>query len=67
MALPKRKISKSRRDKRRTHDKAPVVTLAVCPQCKGPVVPHTVCKQCGYYDGRKVITTSEEAKKAKAK
>lgn len=67
MAVPKRKISKARRDKRRTHDKAPIVTVAVCPQCKSPVMPHTVCKQCGYYDGAKVLKTREEIKKAKAK
>jgi large subunit ribosomal protein L32 len=31
MPHPKRKISKSRRDKRRTHDKAVASTLATCP------------------------------------
>jgi len=31
MAHPKRKISKTRRDKRRTHYKASMPTLSVCP------------------------------------
>lgn len=31
MAHPKRKISKTRRDKRRTHKKLTESTLAVCP------------------------------------
>ncbi|RLD59011.1 MAG: 50S ribosomal protein L32, partial [Bacteroidetes bacterium] len=31
MAHPKRKISKTRRDKRRTHYKAVLPTLATCP------------------------------------
>ena len=31
MAHPKRKISKTRRDKRRTHYKAELPTLATCP------------------------------------
>ena len=66
MAVPKRKTSKTRRDKRRTHDNAPVVTVAVCPQCKKPVVPHCACKSCGYYKGSKVMMTREEVKAAKA-
>ena len=31
MAHPKRKISKTRRDKRRTHYKAEAATLSTCP------------------------------------
>ena len=31
MAHPKRKISKTRRDKRRTHSKATVPQIATCP------------------------------------
>ena len=34
MAVPKRKTSKTRRDKRRTHANAPKVTVAICQQCK---------------------------------
>jgi large subunit ribosomal protein L32 len=67
MAVPKRRVSTTRRDKGRTHDKAPEVTVSVCPQCKKPVIPHRVCKSCGYYDGTKVLTTREEEKQAKAK
>jgi large subunit ribosomal protein L32 len=31
MPHPKRKTSKTRRDKRRTHDNLPLPTLSVCP------------------------------------
>ena len=48
MAHPKHKLSKQRRDKRRTHDFAPVPTLSVCPNC------------CGYYRGRQIIEKSAE-------
>ncbi|MBQ9988719.1 MAG: 50S ribosomal protein L32 [Clostridia bacterium] len=64
MAVPKRRVSSTRRDKRRTHDGAPAVTVATCPQCHKPVLPHTVCKSCGYYNGNKVMTTREEANEA---
>lgn len=66
MAVPKRRVSKTRRDKRRTHDKAPAITVSVCPQCNRPVVPHRACQSCGYYKGSKVLTTREEKKQAKA-
>ena len=52
MAHPKHKLSKQRRDKRRTHDFAPVPTLSVCPNCGATVMYHRVCPECGYYRGR---------------
>ena len=51
MAHPKRKISKQRRDKRRTHHKAEVPTLSTCSNCNASVLRHRVCPECGYtYD-----------------
>ena len=43
MAHPKRRQSKTRTLKRRTHDKAVAPTLAVCPNCGAYYVYHTVC------------------------
>ena len=51
MGLPKRKISKTRRDKRRTHWKLAPIQFHLCPQCKKPVRPHHACTFCGYYEG----------------
>ncbi len=55
MALPKRKHSKSRRDKSRTHWKLAVPTLTKCQQCAAPILQHRVCPKCGYYRGRQVL------------
>jgi len=55
MAHPKHKTSKSRRDKRRTHDKATPSTLATCSNCGTTVKYHTVCPECGYYRGKLAI------------
>jgi large subunit ribosomal protein L32 len=55
MAHPKHKISKQRRNKRRTHDKAEVPTLAACSNCGATVLYHRVCPECGYYRGRLII------------
>ena len=51
MAHPKRRQSKTRTRKRRTHDKAVAPTLAVCPNCGAFHIYHTVCPTCGYYRG----------------
>ncbi len=55
MAHPKHRHSKSRRDKRRTHDQAVPATLATCSNCGATVKYHTVCPECGYYRGKLVI------------
>jgi large subunit ribosomal protein L32 len=55
MAHPKHKISKTRRDKRRTHDKAKPVTYALCSNCGAAVEYHRVCPECGYYRGKPAI------------
>jgi large subunit ribosomal protein L32 len=55
MALPKRKKSKSRRDKRRTHQKISAPNLTSCPQCGEARLPHHVCPSCGTYKGRTII------------
>ncbi|MFQ5454711.1 MAG: 50S ribosomal protein L32 [Nitrospirota bacterium] len=59
MAHPKHKISRTRRDKRRSHKSLHVTSLAVCPQCKEPKLPHYVCMSCGTYNGREVIVKKE--------
>lgn len=56
MAVPKRKHSKARRDKRRASVwKLDAPTLISCPQCKELTVPHRVCDNCGYYNKTEVI------------
>ena len=59
MAVPKRKTSKARKAKRRTHFKLEVPGLNVCPNCGSLRKSHHVCPSCGYYDGKEVV--SQEA------
>ncbi|MEW8977774.1 MAG: 50S ribosomal protein L32 [Symbiobacterium sp.] len=62
MAVPKKKMSKARRDARRAHNYRLVApTLSTCPNCKAPTMPHRVCPNCGYYQGRPVIAKESEA------
>lgn len=60
MALPKRRHSHQRKNKRRSHHALEVEGLSVCPQCKEPKLPHRICKNCGYYDDKQVIKGEEE-------
>ncbi|NQT25240.1 50S ribosomal protein L32 [candidate division KSB1 bacterium] len=59
MALPKRKISKSRRNKRRTHWKLTSPNVSECSHCHQPKLPHRACPSCGYYGGRMVVVPKE--------
>ena len=64
MALPKRKHSKARRDKRRSaNSKLFAVNLSICPNCTKPRLPHRVCPHCGYYKGKPVIVIETKAEK----
>jgi large subunit ribosomal protein L32 len=55
MAVPKKKQSKTRGDKRAANWKAKAPSYAECPQCRQPKLPHVVCGNCGYYAGRQAI------------
>ncbi|HIT12153.1 MAG TPA: 50S ribosomal protein L32 [Candidatus Pelethosoma merdigallinarum] len=61
MAVPFRKISKTRKRKRRTHYKITAAGTVKCPNCGATIKPHRVCKECGYYDGKEVVSKTEEA------
>jgi len=54
MPNPKRRHSKTRTAKRRTHDALKATQSGECPQCHEPKLPHRVCLHCGYYRGRQV-------------
>jgi large subunit ribosomal protein L32 len=61
VAVPKKKTSKSRRDRRRANTRILPPVLTVCPQCHEPVRPHHVCANCGHYRGREVEPLTTEA------
>ena len=56
MAVPKRKVSKARRDKRRSNVwKMDAPAFSKCTQCGELKLAHRVCGNCGFYKGREVI------------
>ncbi len=60
MGVPKRKTSKSRRDKRNAHRAVAGPALSRCPQCNEMRLAHRVCPGCGYYRDRLVLELEEE-------
>ena len=55
MAVPKGKLSRARRDKRRSsHWKLAAPALIACPKCGALRRPHRMCPECGTYNGRTV-------------
>jgi len=63
MAVPKRKVSRARRDTRSANKGLTAQPLNLCFEgiCQGtPKLPHLVCTVCGFYKGRKILTTTAE-------
>lgn len=60
MAVPFRKVSKTRRDMRRTHYKITANGLVLCSNCGAKIRPHRACPKCGFYKGEDTSKKSEE-------
>ncbi len=59
-AVPKRKVSKARRDKRRAHDALDLYHLVPCSDCGEMKRAHHVCPSCGKYNGRQILPERAE-------
>jgi large subunit ribosomal protein L32 len=60
MPLPKRRHSKQRSRKRRTHWKLTAPALVDCPHCHEPKLPHRVCPSCGWYGKVEVMQVNKK-------
>lgn len=60
MAVPKSKITRSRRGQRRSHDALVASNPAECPNCGELKRPHHVCASCGHYDEREIVAQANE-------
>lgn len=55
MPNPKRKHSKTRGRKRRTHYKAEAPSTSTCSKCGEIKLQHRACPHCGEYNGKTVF------------
>jgi large subunit ribosomal protein L32 len=60
MALPKRKMSTCRRDRRRSHWKIAARAATRCPHCGAMMQTHRACAGCGQYQGHQVLKAKEK-------
>lgn len=59
MAVPKKRSSSARRDRRRSHLALKPSKPVICSHCKQPKTAHRVCNNCGYYAGVEVKQPEE--------
>ncbi len=60
MAVPKRKHSRSRRDKRSANKGIRPRAIGKCETCQVAIGAHQACTACGYYKGVKVLRTKSD-------
>lgn len=65
MAVPKKKVSPSRKKMRRQFYALAPVGYVTCPNCLDLKRPHRVCS-CGFYDGRQVVQPKTRAQATQA-
>jgi large subunit ribosomal protein L32 len=59
MAVPKRRHSRARGRKRRSHNAIKPIQLVHCAQCQTLAPSHVVCPNCGHYQGRTLVEIEE--------
>ncbi len=59
MAVPKRKVSKMKKNQRKAANRYEGVQATLCTTCSTPLAPHRACGNCGTYKGKKVLDTAE--------
>jgi large subunit ribosomal protein L32 len=62
-ALPKRKISKARKNKRRAHHGLKTPAISDCPKCGKKKRAHFECGFCGHYGGAVEAKSKAKSKK----
>ncbi|MBQ7104910.1 MAG: 50S ribosomal protein L32 [Bacilli bacterium] len=59
MAVPFRKVSKTRKRMRRSHNALTPAGVTTCKECGAAIKPHRACPNCGSYKGKKVVDTKD--------
>ena len=58
-----RRVSKTRKLKRRTHYKLEVPGMSVCSNCGELKLSNRVCPECGFYNGKQVKEIKQKENK----
>lgn len=60
MAVPKSKITRSKRNMRRAHNALVAANPQECANCGELKRPHHVCTECGHYAEREVVAIADD-------
>ncbi len=60
MAVPRNRLSNSRKNLRRSHHARQTQSLNACSNCGKSRSPHRICGVCGYYGNRPVVAMKEK-------
>ncbi len=60
MAVQQNRVTRSKRNMRRSHDALKAVSSAECGNCGELKLPHHVCGACGHYGGREIVRPTDE-------
>ncbi len=60
MAVPFRRVSKTKKGMRRSHQALSVSGMIACPNCGELTLAHRVCSNCGYYKGKQVVNVEKK-------
>ncbi|UCC67944.1 MAG: 50S ribosomal protein L32 [Armatimonadota bacterium] len=66
MPLPKRRHSRSRRNKRRANWRLKAPNLMPCPDCRALRLPHRACPACGNYGGQAVVEIKQRVHRGRS-
>ena len=59
MAVQQNKVSKARKNKRRSHHALRQPSIGRCKNCGQAAHLHRICPTCGFYKGRVIIDRDE--------
>lgn len=60
MAVPRKKVTRAKRNMRRAHDSLTAGSYQECAKCGELHRPHHVCGACGHYNNREVTPVVED-------
>jgi ribosomal protein L32 len=61
MAVPRKKVTRSKRNNRRAHDAVTAANPNECPNCGELKLPHHICNSCGFYRERETVKVDATA------
>ncbi len=62
MAVPRCRVSKSKKRSRSAHVALKAKGVSICFNCQNTKLPHRICPYCGYYAKREVIAIKQAEK-----